>query len=130
MSAERANPFADVGSELPAFTPRPRGSKPAAVPAEQVEAVAQATGFVSRQAPRAGVAERPKLPRAAPASRSQTAPAGEQYRYRTGRNQQINVKATPEDIERFQSMARARGVPLGELLRLALDALAATEGKP
>jgi hypothetical protein len=44
-------------------------------------------------------------------------------RYKTGRNQQINIKATPEAIERLYKMADARRVPLGELLERALDAL-------
>ena len=48
---------------------------------------------------------------------------GNQRRYRTGRNQQINIKATPQVIERLYKMADAKRVPLGELLEQALDAL-------
>ena len=44
-------------------------------------------------------------------------------RYKTGRTQQVNVKATPKVIERFYQLADARAVPLGELRRQALDAL-------
>ena len=43
----------------------------------------------------------------------------------TGRNQQLNVKATAETIEKFYAMADAMDVPLGELLERALVALAA-----
>ena len=34
-----------------------------------------------------------------------------------------NAKATPETIEKFYKLANDKNVPLGELLRLALDAL-------
>lgn len=48
---------------------------------------------------------------------------GKQRRYKTGRNQQINIKATPQVIERLHKLADSRQVPLGELLEQALDAL-------
>jgi antitoxin ParD1/3/4 len=51
------------------------------------------------------------------------APARSARRYKTGRNQQINIKATPQIIERLYKIADARRVPLGELLEQALDAL-------
>lgn len=102
MNTPRANPFADV-EQLPTFVPKPRATKPAT---EQIDAVADANGFPSRQAPRAS------------ASRKRGG-----RRYRTGRNQQINIKATQEVIERLYKMADARRVPLGELLEHALDAL-------
>lgn len=44
-------------------------------------------------------------------------------RHRTGRNQQLNIKATAETIERFYKLADQRRVALGELLEQALDAL-------
>jgi hypothetical protein len=44
-------------------------------------------------------------------------------RYKTGRNQQINIKATAQVIERLYKMADARRVPLGQLLEQAIDAL-------
>ena len=46
MSTTRANPFADVGN-LPAFEPKPKASKPLA--SEQLEKIAEADGFPSRQ---------------------------------------------------------------------------------
>jgi hypothetical protein len=102
MSSERANPFADVGS-LPTFEPKPKPSKPVA--REPIEQVAEASGFPSRQAVRAPTRKR----------------VGR--RYKTGRNQQINIKATSQVIERLYQMADARREPLGELLEKALDAL-------
>jgi hypothetical protein len=105
-TTERANPFADVGS-LPAFEPKPKASGPVA--REQIEQIAEANNFPSRQA----------QPTRVPAN----SPRKQQRRYKTGRNQQINVKATPQVIERFYKLADAKKVPLGELLRQALDAL-------
>jgi hypothetical protein len=54
------------------------------------------------------------------------APASSGRRDKTGRNQQINIKATPEVIERLYRLSDARHVPLGELLEQALDALEAS----
>jgi hypothetical protein len=99
----RANPFADTEA-LPAFAPKPKSAKP--IETEQLDQIAEATGFPSRQAVRA----LPANPRA-------------RRRYKTGRNQQINIKATPEAIERLYKLADARRVPLGRLLEQALDAL-------
>jgi len=50
-------------------------------------------------------------------------PVRKQRRYTTGRNKQINIKATDETIKRLCQLADARGVPLGVLLEQALDAL-------
>lgn len=102
MSTTRANPFADVES-LPTFEPKPRAAK--SIEKEQIEKIAEANGFPSRQAARA----------------SARRAAGR--RYKTGRNQQINIKATAQVIERLYKLADARRVPLGELLEQALDAL-------
>jgi hypothetical protein len=102
MNPNRANPFAEV-EKLPAFEPKPKAATP--VSQEQIEKVAEENDFPSRQATRA------------PARRR----AGR--RYKTGRNQQINIKATPQVIERLYQLADAKKVPLGELLEQALDAL-------
>lgn len=45
------------------------------------------------------------------------------WRYKTGRDRQINIKATSEVIEKLNRLADARNVPLGELLDQALTAL-------
>lgn len=105
MNTSRANPFADIES-LPKFDPKPSGAKP--VTNDQIEKIADANGFPSRQAARA--------PARAKAGR----------RYKTGRNQQINIKATPQVIEQLYKMADARRIPLGELLEQALGALEST----
>ena len=102
MNTNRANPFSDIET-LPAFEPKPKSSKPVAK--DQIEKIAEANGFPSRQAARAPATVR----------------SGR--RYKTGRNQQINIKATAQVIERLYKIADARRVPLGEVLEQALDAL-------
>jgi hypothetical protein len=99
----RVDPFANL-KDVPVFESKRKAEKP--VEKEAVDRIADENNFLSRQAPRA-----PKEPRRKPRV------------YRTGRNQQFNAKATPETIERFYKLANERNVPLGELLRLALDAL-------
>ena len=69
-----------------------------------MERIATDNNFPSRQAPKA-----PATPRRKP------------RRYKTGRNQQLNIKATGETIERFLKAADAESVPLGEMLKRALD---------
>lgn len=101
MTASRANAFGDLSE----FQPRP--PQPRNIKEEQIDRVAQDNGFPSRQP----VATTAKPSR--PAVR----------RHTTGRNQQLNVKATPETIARFYRLADERKVVLGELLEQALDAL-------
>lgn len=103
MAASRANAFGDLND----FQPKP--ARPRRVETEQIEKAAKDLGFPSRQ-PSAG---RPKASVATRAPR----------RHTTGRNQQLNVKATPETIARFYRLADERQVVLGELLELALEAL-------
>jgi hypothetical protein len=107
----RANPFANLADDLPAFTPKPRREKP--VTEETIARIADDNNFVSRQP-----SKTPKEPRRKPRI------------YRTGRNQQFNAKATPETIGKFYKLANERNVPLGELLRLALDALERAGASP
>lgn len=101
MSTTRANPFADVEA-LPTFTPKAKTVQ--SVAKEQIDKIAAANGFPSRSAGR-------------------TPPRRAGRRYKTGRNQQINIKATAQAIARLYQMADARQIPLGELLEKALDAL-------
>ena len=104
MSNDRVNPFGDLKD----FEPVPlkgKGSKP--VEMAVIDQVAADNGFPSRQAVKADDA---------PASRKQR-------RYTTGRNQQINIKATAETIDRLNVMADRMNVPLGEVLARALNAL-------
>lgn len=104
----RANPFTDLSD----FAPKAQ-SKP--VEPQQIERIATELGFPSRQ-PVVAEAEL----KAAPKRR----------RYITGRNQQLNVKATAETVARFYRLADQQGVPLGELLDQALQALEAATLKP
>lgn len=100
----RVNPFADLNSPLPPFTVKPRKETQ---PAEDAIArIAKENNFPSRQAPKG--AKEPRRKRRV---------------HRTGRNQQFNLKATTETVERFYKMADERKVPLGALLEQALDAL-------
>jgi RNA polymerase-interacting CarD/CdnL/TRCF family regulator len=101
MSTERMNPFADVEA-LPTFTPKAKTVQ--SVATEQIDQIAAANGFPSRSA-----------------GRTPSRRAGR--RYKTGRNQQINIKATAQVIARLYQMADARQIPLGELLEKALEAL-------
>jgi len=101
MNTTRANPFSDIEA-LPTFEPKPKAPRPIAN--DQIDKIAEANGFPSRQAT------------AKPAGRTGR-------RYKTGRNQQINIKATSQVIERLYKMADARRIPLGELLEQAIDAL-------
>jgi hypothetical protein len=104
----RIDSFA-ILKDPPNFTTKPRTEKP--VEESAVEDIARQNNFPSRQAPKAPKAERRK-----------------QRRYTTGRNQHLGIKATKETVDRFYKAADDRHVPLGELLRLALDALAGAGG--
>ena len=107
MSAQRVNPFADIEG-APRFDTKPRTPHP--VVPEDIERLAQDNNFPSRQAART------IEPAPAPAHRKRRV-------YKTGRNQQLNFKATAETIDRFYHMADKKQVPLCELLEQALDAL-------
>lgn len=99
----RVNPFNDLAD----FAPKTQ-SKP--VEAGQIEQLAQESGFPSRQPV--------TVPKASPATA-----VVRPRRRTTGRNQQINVKATAETIARFYRLADERQAPLGEVLDQALAAL-------
>ena len=102
----RANPFGDLGDFTTKSTPKP-------VEPHQIERLAADNGFPSRQP----VADKQAPAVAAPAS----TPA--RRRYVTGRNRQINLKASDETIARFYRLADERQVPLAELFELAVAAL-------
>lgn len=89
---KRTDPFADLSDFMPRTSSLQAGGR-------QIDRLAEQMDFPSRQARHA-------------ASRR---------RYVTGRNQQINIKATPETIAKFYRLAGPR--PLGEVLDRALDAL-------
>jgi hypothetical protein len=107
MSGDRVNPFGDLNDfELAQLKER----RPKPVEKAVIDQVAADNGFPSRQALK---------PEDAPAPRKQR-------RYTTGRNQQINIKATAETIDRLNAIADRMNVPLGEVLARALNALEKT----
>lgn len=99
----RVNPFATL-ADPPVFATKTKTDKP--VQSAAIERIAKENNFPSRQA-----AKTPKEPRR------------KRRVYTTGRNQQLNFKATAGTVERFYKMADDKDVPLCELLELALDAL-------
>jgi len=103
---ERANPFSDLGD----FQATP---KPKPVQTEQIERLAQENGFPSRQS-KPTTAKKVTIPKTEPRRRGR--------RYTTGRNQQINIKATAETIEKLYEIADKERMPLGQILALALNA--------
>lgn len=111
--AKRAGLFED-GPDLSDFR-----SRPPARP-EQVKAVAEEAGFRSRE-PR-----RQERPAADPPAAAMGVPETrrEQRRYRTGRNQQLNLKVRAQDAEAFYAIADAQGWVLGEAFARAVAALA------
>lgn len=110
----RANPFGDLNDFAPQNTPKP-------VPTTAIEEIAQASGFPSRKAQRRTA--NPEVAQAAPS------PAPLRRRRRTtGRNRQINIKATEETIAELYRIADELDLPLGAVLERALEALVAAKG--
>jgi hypothetical protein len=99
----RVNPFANL-ADPPIFTTKTKKDRP--VEEETIAQLAEQNNFPSRQP-----AKPPKADRRKPLI------------HRTGRNQQFNAKATKETIDRIYKLANEMNVPLGELLRLAVDEL-------
>ena len=100
---ERVNPFANL-KDTPVFTTKPKPEKP--VEEETISKLAEQNNFPSRQASKPAKVERRKM-----------------RVYRTGRNQQFNAKMTAETVARIYKLADEKNVPLGELVKLAIDAL-------
>lgn len=101
----RANPFGDLDDFAPQGETRP-------VAPEAIDQLAQESGFPSRKAQSApsSAGEEPPTPRRA-------------RRHVTGRNRQINIKATEETIDTLYRIADDLGLPLGAVLEQALAAL-------
>lgn len=106
MSDKRAGLFED-DLDIDGFAPRPP-ARP-----EQVKAVAEEAGFRSRG---------PVPPRSA-GTEASPAEKREQRRYRTGRNQQLNLKVRAEDAAAFYAIADAQGWVLGDAFARAVAAL-------
>ncbi|CAG9185993.1 hypothetical protein [Cupriavidus pampae] len=102
----RANPL-DLSVED--FSPRTRDDKPR-VDRETISQVAKDNGFHSRDAAKVEAAAAAGTPR-------------RHRRFTTGRNQQINIKATADTIARFNKLADELGLPAGALLERAVQIL-------
>ena len=109
MGSERASIFGDDDDlDLSGFAP----AKAPETDRKAIREVAEQRGF------------KPREPEAAPvASETATAPRRAQRRHTTGRNRQLNVKATQETIDRFYAIADGQGWVLGEVLEHAIKAL-------
>jgi hypothetical protein len=99
----RVNAFAQL-NEAPVFQTKPKSEK--LVAKEGVDKIAEANNFLSRQPTKSPASQRRK-----------------RRVHRTGRNQHLSMRVTVETLERFYKAADARNVPMGELLKQALDAL-------
>ncbi|WP_267426774.1 hypothetical protein [Methylobacterium sp. GC_Met_2] len=108
MNSERADIFADADMDLSKFKPKtgdsPKGPGP--------EALAGAGGpkFASRD------------PASAPPP-PQVKPTGGKWRYRTGRDQQFNTRASQATIDGYNALAERLNCPIAEVVERALHAL-------
>ena len=105
--AERVSPFGDLED----FKPRQTTTRPDPT---LLDEIAEKSDFPSRHV---------RTTEARPSGRTVR-------RYTTGRNRQINVKATDETIEAFYSIADELNQPLGAVLQLAIEALSRERSKP
>jgi hypothetical protein len=112
----RVNPFADLDD----IEVKPK-KKLNQEDAQKISQIAEQNGFPSRQAK---VEPKPKKPEA-PAVEL---PIRRGRRLATERTMQFNVRANPTDVARFYQLADDYNVPLGELLKMALDALEKKRG--
>lgn len=100
----RANPL-DL-ADFADFSPRTTEEKLRVAP-ETIAQVAKDNGFVSRDAKKVEAAASPRR----------------QRRFTTGRNQQLNIKATAETVARFNALADDLNLPAGALLERAVQIL-------
>jgi hypothetical protein len=108
MMATRHNPTIGLDEDDEVQQPEPVARKPR--PSEEdIADLAKAHGLQSRQ--------QPSTP---------TAPKRPQRRHTTGRNIQLNVKATAETVELFYSLADKMECTQAEVLERALQALRKT----
>lgn len=103
----RANPFGDLDDFA-----SPGVAKP--VPTDAIDKLAESNGFPSRKVVREAAKKTIETP----------SPGRAPRRHVTGRNRQINIKATEATIARLYTVADAMGLPLGAVLEQALAALA------
>ncbi len=113
MTKERADlGFSDALDDFdPAdWSPRPEPKARPRPPKDEARKAANAAGFRSRE----------PEPEAAQERAGEPAPL---RRRRTGRNRQLNLKATPETVETFCAIADQHGWGLGETLEKAVELL-------
>ncbi|MFG6488307.1 hypothetical protein ACG04R_16590 [Roseateles sp. BYS78W] len=107
---------------LDAVVTQPSSRK--SVDLSQVDELARANDFPSRPVATGA------LPDTGKPSAGGKLPATEQTirrrRYTTGRNMQLNIKATPDTVRQMGELADRMGVPLGVVLERALASLAAS----
>jgi hypothetical protein len=107
----RANIFGDSDDlDISSFQPKSASEPLPQVPAAKIREVSEGASFRSREPDAAPPSEIPTIMR-------------RQRRYTTGRNQQLNIKASPETVERFSALADKLGLSLAETLEHALVAL-------
>ena len=101
----RVNPFENLSDEFSTKqkTPTPENEK------DLINQIAKENDFPSRQA--------------SYDENTASSSAKQQRRYRTGRNQQLNIKVTEQTINKFYRLADEQNITLAELLERALDAL-------
>lgn len=104
--SSRAGVF-DENDDLSDFRPKPQP--------EAVRGVAEQAGFRSREP------TLPPIPELASPQMPTT--VREVRRYRTGRNQQLNLKVRAEDASAFYALADQHGWVLGETFTRAIAAL-------
>lgn len=109
MGTERASIFDADELDVSAFTAAPKKAQRPKPDKEAVRALAEKTGFPSREATPAA----PVASRAAPAQR----------RYTTGRNRQLNIKVRDEALQRFYALVESEGQVQGEIFERAVMAL-------
>lgn len=106
--SERASIF-DSSEEIDVSGFEPKKINPKApVPAEVVRSVAEEANFVSREPVK---------------SRKARAQKKEQRRHRTGRNVQVNIKASQATVDRFNAIVEAQDWVTGYVLERGVAAL-------
>ncbi|MFZ3583334.1 hypothetical protein ACOI1H_14335 [Loktanella sp. DJP18] len=121
MTRSRADlGFSDTADalDLSDFAPDPQPQTRQRPEAALARAVAERTGFSSREAAGQGGS----TPAAAPVAPPQADPVPVRRR-RTGRNAQFNLKARPDTIAAFCAVADQQGWGLGETLEYAVALL-------
>jgi len=108
MTKTRASIFEEPEElDISGFAPKTAPDINAPAP-EKVRAVAEASNFSSRE----------------PKAQKPTVPAKrEPRRHRTGRNVQLNLKASQETVDAFYAISDKNDWVLGETLEMAIQAL-------